>query len=816
MFHIWRRPNEFPVGALASPPSAAPKLNHHLAAPYRLVTAVALEFNFCHALYHVPMSRLMIALVLLFVTGLLTVTGVVSSSLVNPVFIILSTVLLFSVLVLVCHLYVYSADPVRGIVSLYDCYELVNYYTPGFKSYSDWHILALLQIGVEQLRQQLKDVVSGWCRSLGHGLSMLIGRITTSLAIARSRLQPYRDALPYSTSRIVIAAICLTYLGLHCTLLALRYAAARLAGLALSLYDACTPISIGLFIIITSILAYPFRGHLARCQTVKHIESICRALRTGLSLEFDELYDKDHDFSIEPEPEPEPENFYGNADYLPSLDERQAYTQVADRPTDTSPPEAPSPVHNQSYTGIAAGFRPRPDFSLVRLRYEDFLRMQQAGNTHQDKIVQNVIGSRFVPQPARLPSILPSTALTPIDEISRSLGSMSLRDDQTPCTMTARQQRSQLDHTSSSPGHLIESPAASPITSSPSHGSLPELVPDTDTSDNSSELSTSSDERYEANNTIVRPSSKDSKASLRRVRGFITRVQPKSSPLYAPKEIVEPQTMDGEDKVAAVLHRSQWKQGRNRWATSKKHAKKSQAPIDPRPCSLVVEPMDTTAAGTETRRPGVEELVEAATEPRVSNIEAIRSPVVLPSPAQASSPLPQAVDASIAQTDASAEVRKIKELPRRKSTRPGTATASATPSATTPARMEFESKHTLPSGSPGSPSPTNELETSTLIPSAPGRPLPMVMTPKDLATAINEKAKTSGTRKTRVAPVYTLLDKERTVVNKGEKIPPRTQYQVKDEKGTSLRVTGSKGMLKKFRIYLFVYPVVGPIKQEAI
>ncbi|KAG8720707.1 hypothetical protein FRC08_018406 [Ceratobasidium sp. 394] len=206
--------------------------------------------------------------------------------------------------------------------------------------------------------------------------------------------------------------------------------------------------------------------------------------------------------------------------------------------------------------------------------------------------------------------------------------------------------------------------------------------------------------------------------------------------------------------------------------------------------------MDTTATGTETRRPGVEELVEAALEFRVSNNEAIRPPVVLLSPAQVSSPLPQgAVDASIAPTEGSTEVRKIKGLPRRP-TRSGTTTAPATPSATTPAPMEFESKQTLPSGSPGSPSSTSELETSTSTLSALHRPLPVVMTPKDLATAIDEKAKkTSGTRKVRFTPVYTLLDKERTVVNKGEKIPPRTQYQVKDEKGTSLRMAGSKGML---------------------
>ncbi|KAG8689480.1 hypothetical protein FRC08_010925 [Ceratobasidium sp. 394] len=477
------------------------------------------------------MSRFIIALVLLFVVGLLTVTDVVSFSPTHSAFIILSPVLLFSVAVVVCHLYVYSADFVRGIVSLYDCYELLNFYTPGSKSYSDWYVLALLQIGVGQLRQNLKNVVLDWRQRLGHELSGPIGRITAPLAIARSRLQPYRDALPYSTSRIVVAAICLTYLASHFTLLALRYAVGRLAGLALSLYSACTPMSVGLFIAIVSISAYPFRERLARCQTIKYIKLMYSALRTGFSLEFDELYDKDHDFLIQPEPEPEPEAVCRNAGYLPSLDERQAYTQSADRPTNMSPPKTPSPVLNQSYTGIAAGFRPRPDFDLARLRYEDSLRMQQAAsNTHQVKCIakKNIIDCRFVPQPARYSSLPPVVAPMPVDEISRSLGSMSLQDVPKSCSTTAGQQPLQLLDTSNPPGQLTESPAPSSTTSSPSHGSLPELVPDTDTSDNSSELNTSSDERSEVNNATIRPSSKGSKTNSRRVRGLITRAQLKS------------------------------------------------------------------------------------------------------------------------------------------------------------------------------------------------------------------------------------------------------------------------------------------------
>ncbi|KAG8718010.1 hypothetical protein FRC08_006152 [Ceratobasidium sp. 394] len=384
----------------------------------------------------------------------------------------------------------------------------------------------------------------------------------------------------------------------------------------------------------------------------------------------------------------------------------------------------------------------------------------------------------------------------PADEITRSLGSMSLQDVPNSCSTTDGQQPSLPQHSSNSHGQLTESPAPSSTTSSPSHGSLPELVPDTDTSDSSSELSTSSDERCEANNAIIRPSSKGSKTGSRRVRGFITRVQLKSSPLYAPKEIVEPQIVNGEDKVAAVLHRSQWKQKQKWWAASKKQAKRSQAAIGPRPYSPAAEVMDITATGAEPIRCGVEDRAEAALEPRVSEVEAIWSPVVSPPPSRASSPAPFPVDVPTSTTGESIEVRKTKELPRRKNTRSGRATKPSMPGATTAAPMEFETEHSLPSSSPGSGSPTNKLETNAWIPSTPNRSPPAVMTPKELATAMKEKAKkTSGIRKVRFAPVYTLLDKERTVVSKGERIPPHTQYQVKDEKGTSLRMTGSKGML---------------------
>ncbi|KAG8732005.1 hypothetical protein FRC10_001293, partial [Ceratobasidium sp. 414] len=247
------------------------------------------------------------------------------------------------------------------------------------------------------------------------------------------------------------------------------------------------------------------------------------------------------------------------------------------------------------------------------------------------------------------------------------------------------------------------------------------LVPDTDTSDIPSELGTSSDERCEVGNVIIRPSSKSSHTSTRRVCGLITRAHPKRSPLYAP--MMEAEVARGEDRVAAVLHRSQWKQKQKRWAASKKSAKKSQTAVDLRPRLPVVGPIDTTAVGAGASRCGV---------------------------AGAANPASGAM---------------------------------------TPAPMKLVTEHTL---SPHSPSPINDLETSDQIP----RPTLAAMTPKGLASAMNRKAKKAGgIRKVRFAPIYALLDTKRVVLNKGEIIPPHTRYQVEDEQGTLLGMTGSNEIM---------------------
>ncbi|KAG8737839.1 hypothetical protein FRC10_007766, partial [Ceratobasidium sp. 414] len=700
------------------------------------------------------MSRFIIAFVLLLVTSLLTVTDTVPSP--PPATTLITLVLIFSALIVIGHLYVHSVDFVQRIVAQYDCYELINWHTPGSKLYSDWYVLALLQIGAERLQQEVESVVSGWCQSLSHEVFNLIGRIITApLTNALSRLQPYRDALPYSTLRIVVGLGCLVYLAS----LALRYAVARLAGLALSLYSACTPISVGLFITIVSILVYPFCEHLARCPAIKCIgafwsyfglacgadmnrlaESIYWTLRMTFSFEFDELYDKDHDFPASPEPAPRPEAVCAYADYLPNLDARQTYIRVTDCPTDVSPSKAPSPVRNQAYTGAAAGPRPRPSLNLARLAYEESPRMQVTSKS-QVKLAAEKASDYcyvyrlkyhcFVAQPARSSSCstvarrpidnhsepTPTRGVAPMltDETTRLPGTMSLKGNQKPCSMTAEPKSSHRENTSNSHGQRIQTPAAPSTTSSPSH-ELPELVPDTDASDNSSELNTSSDERCEINNVIIRSSSKGCDTGLRRVRGLVSRAQPKSSPLYAPKEITEAQAASGENKVAALLHRSQWKQKRKWWTVAKKSVK-TQAPTGLRPHPPATEPIDTAAVGAEAGGRAVEgEPMAMVLESRVT-------------------------------------------------------------------------EHPLPSGSPGSSSPTNVPETPDWTPgTASILPISAVMTPKELAASMNGKVKqTGGTRKMRSALVYTLLDQGRTVVKKGERIPPHTHYQARDEKGTSLR-----------------------------
>ncbi|KAG8716209.1 hypothetical protein FRC09_015971 [Ceratobasidium sp. 395] len=296
--------------------------------------------------------------------------------------------------------------------------------------------------------------------------------------------------------------------------------------------------------------------------------------------------------------------------------------------------------------------------------------------------------------------------------------------------------------------------------------------------------------------------------------------------MYAPKEIVDAQLASGEDKPAAALVRSQWKSKQNWVIPSKTKVKKVKAPTAAptvvRPSSPIPKPKDTNSS---VNKPAFSEKAEKETHlvpelrgdsnasgstpmpspvvssPVVSSpvisSSVISSPVnsspVVPSPVQTPSLVPT-VEVPITTVEDLSRVRIVKVLPSRK--------AAPLRTDAPPTTMAIPPAPPAPA-KPSRPQPLTATRTLSSINESKATSLrslssTVAMTPRELAEAMNKranKASGSGTRKVRIAPVYTLLDEKRTVVEKGQRIPPNTQYQVKDEKGTSLRITGARGML---------------------
>ncbi|KAG8711396.1 hypothetical protein FRC09_020635 [Ceratobasidium sp. 395] len=276
--------------------------------------------------------------------------------------------------------------------------------------------------------------------------------------------------------------------------------------------------------------------------------------------------------------------------------------------------------------------------------------------------------------------------------------------------------------------------------------------------------------------------------------------------MYAPKEIVDAQLASGEDKPAAALVRSQWKSKQNWVIPSKTKVKKVKAPTAaPTVVSPIPQPEDTNSglnkpASSEKPEQETHLVLEPQGDSNTSGSTPMPSPVVsspvVPSPVQAPSLVPT-VEVPVTTVEDLSRVRIVKVLPSCK--------AAPLRTDAPPTTMAIPPAPPAPA-KPSRPQPLTATRTISSIndlkqSKATGlRSLSstVAMTPRELAEAMNKranKASGSGIRKVRIAPVYTLLDEKRTVVQKGQRIPPNTQYQVKDEKGTSLRITGARGML---------------------
>lgn len=375
-------------------------------------------------------------------------------------------------------------------------------------------------------------------------------------------------------------------------------------------------------------------------------------------------------------------------------------------------------------------------------------------------------------------------------------------------------------HPFNAPALLIEYEAPAPTVSpSSSQESLPELVHDNAASNDSIEIQTSSDDEpslvcpveFEPTQEHItkktnRTTSYGLPASFVPFRALAASVKAKNSPMYAPKSITAPALKSKDDKPAAVLKRSMWKLRSKR---AKRQDQKKQTLVEtqassPTPPLTVLEslvalasslmdssspdsasfgfaPLSASPANRATPTSEPEKTLlddytpSSSTTSSPERLElngdvSIWSPVISPSSSQTSL---ADHDTVAPDSEALPEPRKVAPLPRRK-----------------PIQTLQHIDDTCP---PPAPSPfTPPASVSAFS----GPTAPVSMTPKELAAAMSQRAAINppAPRANRVAPVYTLMDGARTVAPKGGVIPPKTQYQVKDAKGTSLRTTGPKGL----------------------
>lgn len=294
-----------------------------------------------------------------------------------------------------------------------------------------------------------------------------------------------------------------------------------------------------------------------------------------------------------------------------------------------------------------------------------------------------------------------------------------------------------------------------------SQESLPEFVYDSISSDNSTDIQTSSDdESIPTHPTIVEhntnkphyTASNVPPASFVPFRPLAARVQAKTSPMYAPKLITDPALKSRDEKPAAVLKRSMWKlkakrrtrcQGQRTQVLTETQSSSSISPL----------PLPTCASLNVTSpSPGVVESVPPSTPPVYDTASTPDLPLPEFEGYQTLPPLHHAPFLSPQQVEAST---KLTPQP-----------------------------------------PVGLFPARTRVPTFSKPAAPESMTPKELAAAMSQHTtkKRATPQAIRPVSVYMLMDAARTIVPKGGVIPPKTQYQVKDGKGTWLRMTGPKGL----------------------
>ncbi|KAG8793024.1 hypothetical protein FRC12_004105 [Ceratobasidium sp. 428] len=646
------------------------------------------------------MHCFVIALALLVVTGLLTVTGLVSFSLTQ-------FVIFPSTLTVLYYSYVSIVEFVREIVAVHEQCERYRLRTLVQKWYSDNYYKALWQLAVEQLRNKRDAAMSKAYKAVTAKLLKIADRLLAPLGVDCAKLKAYRRRIPYSTCRILFAFVCAAYPARYIARLALRHAFAMLAGLALWVRGACCTLT-ALAMIITGALVwtYSLLDDLKKPMVLNCMASIGRTLQKSSTYGFHLAYSGMRALVASRQPKarakPQHKAKRTRATNTPPVDStpRPApyYTvsqTIAEFRRET-PPVAPEPA----YTGAIARPRTLLEAAEARARYQAMRDEWEKEVLEKAREEARLANERRFPSPCRSSRSSASTsgygsATTRMNSVF--IGSRpvpTLKNLEPPRLMMHVDQYLRSSAAIGSSTSFLETspsstsqPVYSPTTSSTvsSELSLPELDRSTLTSEDSTSFDTSADEHGPTRQvSAVCSAAKGSQGNPKRTVQIIAQAQSKTSPMHVPKLVVEARAKAGENKAATILR---WSQRKERVAL-KKQAAKNKASMDvDGPSSPTLEPMDSTLDWEES---DWEEMEEDEVPMDISRQGSPKPAGVAPmawspSPAQVSSLVPQNMEVD----EESSGARRVKGLPRRTAARSSRSDAPTTSKATTPTPMEL-------------------------------------------------------------------------------------------------------------------------------
>ncbi|QRV80070.1 hypothetical protein RhiJN_08085 [Ceratobasidium sp. AG-Ba] len=621
------------------------------------------------------MSIFLVTLLLLLVTGHLAVADIL------PLFIILP--LLIPSAVVVCgHVYAYSFQFTRDVVALYERYETMNFYQPGYKVLDERYLVACYQIAVEELVLKLR----GWYQGLSRGGGIPNSSINSFIPFCLSRFLvvvsvAYLVGCAFSAALrgLVVEVVKLVFYALAATISGLVLVFVFVLIFVSGLVGLCRAMNIGLSDVVAHVAhlsfdertpspracissacgayfavrlvryaatwssrtwaaalacalvaagfvwVYPNRGRLSRC----FIKMIASVGRSGGC----EMYDQEYDWPVDPTlVAPSPHGLESEEDRLPA-----GHEEVSRVP-------GKRPRKHVGYGRFSAGFGYvigfRPEVHSVERRVKSLTPRGHNGPLSRVKLHS---------QPAcnSTPSFSTSSSYTnesPTIEANPEPSNLVRAEDIHPDF--------EQDHGSPLAPVISTSPA-------PSNESLPDLVYDSSASSGSlSEVGTPV--RGSGLVALHRPVTSRI-SSLCLSHQHVGRGQPRFSPLDAPKPVLEARAATGESKAVALLHRSEWKQkAKLRRSRNVVHGS-AESSVD-----LVDSPMDDVV---EMVQPDV--VLESA-----STQQWIDADVVLDSPSASapvdvflgSSPMGSLLDDLDAQDDAAmagpVRTRVIKPVPR--------------------------------------------------------------------------------------------------------------------------------------------------------